>query len=93
MNTEIANAVDAADDKSQYDKQAKRLLAQKSILAHILVRTIDEFRGMDPDDVVSYIEGEPYVGVVPVEPGLTNIETENNASDKQRIVGMNTENS
>lgn len=93
MNTEIANAVDAADDKSQYDKQAKRLLAQKSILAHILVRTIDEFRGMDPDDVVSYIEGESYVGVVPVEPGLTNIETENNASDKQRIVGMNTENS
>ena len=48
LNTEIANAVDAADDKSQYDKQAKRLLAQKSILAHILVRTIDEFRGMDP---------------------------------------------
>lgn len=93
MNTEITNVVDAADDSAQYDKQAKRLLAQKSILAHILVKTLNEFRGMDPHDVVSYIEGEPYVSSVPVEPGLTNIEIERSTSDKQRIVGLNTENS
>ena len=37
MNTEIANAVNAAGDKAQYDTRVKRLLAQKSILAHILV--------------------------------------------------------
>ena len=93
MNKEITNAVDAADDNAQYDKQAKHLLAQKSILAHILVKTVNEFRGMDPHDVVSYIEGEPYVSSVPVEPGLTNIEIERSTSDKQRIVGLNTENS
>ena len=53
MNTEIANAVNAAGDKAQYDTRVKRLLAQKSILAHILVKTVDEFKGMKPEDVVN----------------------------------------
>ena len=61
MNTEIANAVNAAGDKAQYDTRVKRLLAQKSILAHILVKTVDEFKGMKPEDVVKYIEGEPSI--------------------------------
>ncbi len=74
MNTEIANAVNAAGDKAQYDTRVKRVLAQKMILAHILVRTVDEFRGMRPEDVADCIEGEPRIGVVPVEPGLTNAE-------------------
>ena len=70
LNTEIANAVNAAGDKAQYDTRVKRLLAQKSILAHILVKTVDEFKGMKPEDVVKYIEGEPSISVVPVEPEL-----------------------
>ena len=53
MNTEIANAVNAAGDKAQYDTRVKRLLAQKSILAHILVKTVDEFKGMKPEDFVN----------------------------------------
>ena len=73
MNTEIANAVNAAGDKAQYDTRVKRLLAQKSILAHILVKTVDEFKRMKPEDVVKYIEGEPSISVVPVEPGLANM--------------------
>ena len=90
MNTEIANAVNAAGDKTQYDTRVKRLLAQKSILAHILVKTVDEFKGMKPEDVVKYIEGEPSISVVPVEPGLANMEKTDAAG--QRIVGLNTEN-
>jgi len=90
LNTEIANAVNAAGDKAQYDTHVKRLLAQKSILAHILVKTIDEFKGMKPEDVVKYIEGEPSISVVPVEPGLANMEKPDAAG--QRIVGLNTEN-
>ena len=90
MNTEIANAVNAAGDKAQYDTRVKRLLAQKSILAHILVKTIDEFKGMKPEDVVKYIEGEPSISVVPVEPGLANMEKTD--ATGQRIVGLNTEN-
>ena len=87
MDTEIKNAVSAADQDAQYDDRAKRLLGNKIILAHILVKTVDEFNGMNPKDVVSYIEGDPCIGVVPVEPGLTNAE-----KDGQRSVGLNTEN-
>ena len=90
MDTEIANAVNAAGDKAQYDTRVKRLLAQKSILAHILVKTVDEFKGMKPEDVVKYIEGEPSISVVPVEPGLANMEKTD--ATGQRIVGLNTEN-
>ena len=90
MNTEIANAVNAAGDKAQYDTRVKRLLAQKIILAHILVKTVDEFKGMKPEDVVKYIEGEPSISVVPVEPGLANMEKTD--ATGQRIVGLNTEN-
>jgi len=90
MGTEIKNSVSATDKDAQYDEKAKRLLGNKIILAHILIKTIDEFRGMNPKDVVPYIEGEPYIGVVPVEPGLTNVKREEN---EQKIVGMNTENS
>ena len=89
MNTEIANAVNAAGDKAQYDTRVKRLLAQKSILAHILVKTVDEFKGMKSEDVVKYIEGEPSISVVPVEPGLANMEKTD--ATGQRIVGLNTE--
>lgn len=90
MNTEIANAVNAAGDKAQYDTRVKRLLAQKSILAHILVKTVVEFQGMKPEDVVTYIEGEPSISVVPVEPGLANMEKTD--ATGQRIIGLNTEN-
>ena len=82
--------MNAAGDKAQYDTRVKRLLAQKSILAHILVKTVDEFKGMKPEDVVKYIEGEPSISVVPVEPGLANMEKPDAAG--QRIVGLNTEN-
>lgn len=89
MDTELKNAVRATDTKAQYDTSAKRLLGQKSILAHILVKTVDEFKAMNPKDVVSYIEGTPYISAVPVEPGLTNIATEKSG---QRVVSFNTEN-
>lgn len=89
MNTEIKNAILAAKDEAQYDESAKRLLGQKSILAHILVKTVDEFYGMNPEDVVPLIEGEPYISTVSVEPGLTNQSIEN---DGPRIKGLNTEN-
>lgn len=46
-------------DKGYDDTSAKRLLGQKSILAHILVKTVDEFKGMNPKDVVDCIEGTP----------------------------------
>ncbi len=97
MNTELKNAVDISDKEAQYDACAKRLLGQKIILAHILVKTVDEFKGMKPEEVVSYIEGKPQIGIVPVEPGMTNAEVNgivqgDGKKDSARIIGLNTEN-
>ena len=78
MNKELKNAVEAADAKAQYDECAKRLLGQKSILAYIFAHTIEAFQGMKPKEIIPYIEGEPYIGEVPVETGLTNTGREQN---------------
>ena len=86
MNTEIKNAVNSAGDKAQYDENAKRLLGNKSILAHILTSTVEEFRDMNPADVEGHIEGEPCISSVPVEPGLTNIK-----QGGKRLAGLNSE--
>ena len=90
LNTEIKNAVNIAGDKAQYDNRVKRILSEKHILAHILAKTVDEFKGMDPNDIVTYIEGEPKIGIVPLEPGLTNIEKTDESG--QRVKGLNSEN-
>lgn len=51
MNTETKNAILITDKDAQYDERAKRLLGQKSILAHILVKTVDEFMGMNISEI------------------------------------------
>ena len=89
MNTELKNAVMATDRDAQYDNSAKRLIAHKIILARILIKTVKEFKGMDPLEVAALIEGIPYISAVPVEPGLTNAVHFRNG---QRLVGFNTEN-
>lgn len=89
MNTELKNAIASTDKDAQYDASAKRLLGQKHILAHILVKTVPEFMGMNPKDIVPLIEGEPCISTVPVEPGLTNTVTENSG---ERLIGLNGEN-
>ena len=89
MIRELKNAVEASDRKAQYDECAKRFLGQKFIIASILSKSVEAFLGMAPKDIIPYIEGEPYIGKVPVEPGLTNAAWEENG---QRVVGLNTEN-
>ena len=92
MNTELKNAVLSTDIKAQYDECAKKLLGHKIILANILVKAVEEFRGMNPKEVVNLIEGEPFISKVPLEPGLTNkvvgVDEKGN-----EIGGLNTENS
>jgi len=92
MDNELVYSADATYQKAQYDACAKRLLGQKIILAHILMRVVDEFKGMDAETVASLIEGEPYISQVPVELGLTNKEMVD-AGTGERIVGLNTESS
>ena len=79
----------ASDREAQYDERAKRVAGSKIVIASILSKTVDAFRGMKPREIVPYIEGEPYIGSVPVEPGQTNASYTENG---KRIVGFNTEN-
>ena len=79
MDKDIKKSISATDKDAQYDEKAKNLLGHKIILAHILVKTIDEFKGMNPKgmnpkDAVQYIEGEPYIRRVPVDAGSTRSE-------------------
>lgn len=58
MTGEREEAMQITDQEAQYDASAKRLLAQKYVLAHLLVKTVKEFRGMDTKEIIPLIEGE-----------------------------------
>lgn len=90
MDTEIKNAVQAAGTDAPYDKNAKRLLGNKHILAYILISLITEFKGMSAKEAEKYIEGDVYINVIPVEPGLTN-KAGDGTRTGDRVVGLNTE--
>ena len=103
MDASIKGTVRASDKDAQYHEKAKKLLGHKIILAYILVNTIEEFREMNPKEVVNYIEGEPYISVVPVDSGMTNgkkkagdnpgKELEEDTKTIEQVIGLNTENS
>ncbi len=90
--TELTKAVSAAGRMAQYDQNAKAILGQKQVIAYILSRTVDEFRGMEPKDVEKFIEGDIYINQVRIDPGMTNIEKVD-PNTGSRIIGLNTENS
>ncbi len=46
---------------------------KKSYWHIFLVKVIDEFKDMKPEQVMAYIEGDPIIGTIPVDPGLTKI--------------------
>lgn len=93
MTSDAIQAVKITDKEAQYDEKAKWLLSQKIFIAYILINTVDEFKGMSPQEVIPYIEGDPYISAVPVTPGLTNRVIKNTNTSNQKIVGLNTENS
>ena len=51
MPTELKNVLTWSEKIEQYDKIAKNLLARKSILAHILVETVEDFKDMSPKEL------------------------------------------
>lgn len=83
MVTGLKKMISVTEKVQEYDENVKNILAHKIVLAHILAGTVEEFKGMEPEEIVPFIEGEPEVGTVPVEPGLTN--------SSLKIQGNNTE--
>ncbi len=64
--SDAARRLDVVEEKAAYDGNAKYLFAEKIFLAHILAYAVPEFSGILPEEIVSLIEGEPQVGIVPV---------------------------
>lgn len=59
--------------RASYDAEAKNVLACRQVLAPVMKQTVEEFRDVSLRDIEEKcIEGNPYVGAVPVDAGLTN---------------------
>lgn len=72
MRNEFARNLDLAQAKIQYDEQCKKVLGDKNILSWILQRTVREYAGMNREEIMKCIEGEPEIGSRRVNPGETN---------------------
>lgn len=72
MRNEFARNLDLAQAKIQYDEQCKKVLGDKNVLSWILQRTVREYVGMNREEIMKCIEGEPEIGSRRVNPGETN---------------------
>lgn len=71
--TTLAKGIDAAGEKARYDAACKRLLSEKYILAWIMKSCLAEYKECTIQDIAEkYIEGQPHVESVPVNPDETN---------------------
>lgn len=70
--TYIADAVEIAKDKSEYDTSIKTILSDKNVLAWIISRSVKELKGYPIDVIKNCIEGEPEISKIPIVPGKTN---------------------
>ena len=73
--SQITLEADAREFIRRYDARCKRILSNRMVLAHLLRATMDEFAGMEAEEIATrYIEGIP---------GKEN--------DSQRILGLRNE--
>lgn len=72
MRNEFARNLDLAQAKIQYDEQCKKVLGDKNVLSWNLQRTVREYAGMNREEIMKCIEGEPEIGSRRVNPGETN---------------------
>lgn len=72
MRNEFARNLDLVQAKIQYDEQCKKVLGDKNVLSWILQRTVREYAGMNREEIMKCIEGEPEIGSRRVNPGETN---------------------
>lgn len=67
VENQLAHTITQTEFDSDYDKTAKKLLANKQILAQIMKGCVDEYSECSVDEIAEkYIEGTPEVGTVGV---------------------------
>ncbi len=94
--SEVAQNLDVADEKAKYDASARKLVAQKSILAYILKSALDEFADIPVKRIAGeFIEGTPQISEVAVHQdhpdAACSRELREMLNGSDRIEGMPTE--
>ena len=79
--TYLAETIETARIKAQYDAQAKMIVADKSVLSWIVKYTVEELKDYTLEEIAEAIEGIE-IAAIPVYPGMMKTEV---------IVGMPTE--
>ena len=73
VENQLAHTLTQTEFDADYDKTAKKLLANKQILAQIMKGCVDEYSECSVDEIAEkYIEGTPEVGTVGVHVDDTN---------------------
>ena len=70
--TYIAKQIDIAGDKSHYNEHALSILADKSILAHLMQGVIKECNFLSIEEIMAHLPDNPEIRVTPVHPGETS---------------------
>lgn len=76
------SAQQAKAQKKAYDEACKRVLSERGIMAHILKACTEEFKDCDLQDIAQrYIQGEPSIGRIAVEPEAISPRIENEQTE------------
>ena len=96
--TYLAHTITQTDYEARYDRAAKKLLANKLVLAHILKDCVKEYQACSIMDIAQkYIEGEPEVGTTGVNmddinsPEQPDIKPETVVTQAAEVQTMNTQ--
>ena len=94
--TYLAHTITQTDYEARYDRAAKKLLANKFVLAHILKDCVKEYQACSIMDIAQkYIEGEPEVGTTGVymddsnSPEQPDIKPETMATQSAEVQAVN----
>ncbi len=85
-STHLADAMKYSPTTS-YDENAKELLSDKNLLAHILAGVVEEFEGWEIHEIIPCIDGEPEISKMPVDvvPCIVGSNTEDTTIDEGKI--------
>ena len=96
--TYLAHTITQTDYEARYDRAAKKLLANKLVLAHILKDCVKEYQTCSIMDIAQkYIEGEPEVGTTGVNmddinsPEQPDIKLETVVTQSAEVQAMSTQ--
>ena len=86
MKTVLARDIDTTADKARYDEACRKLLANKYILAWILKSSLEEYEDCSINDIVTkYIEGNPEIKNIRVDPDETNSKIQGTGTDDKSL--------